>query len=181
MNLQGIERTVEYELVTQFYAGKVAARSKVYKIHHVTEGVHVLNRLGASLAAKRAFCLHPMTQGDEELHDEFEFITSNCDPTAVALAMEYRNIANQYLSFRDIADTSEITLSPIHQVNLMLKADKIQNYKDFRLYHKGTHPKSDRLDTYFRNWLKRLEISDEVFENMVADLLATFPDHAVTR
>lgn len=180
-NLEGIERTFEYELVTQFYADKVAARSKVYKIHHVTEGVYILNRIGASLAAKRAFCLHPMTQDDKDLAETYEYVMSNCDPTAVALALEYRNIANQYLSYRDIASVSEIKLSPIKHVNDMLVADKVQNYKDFLLYHKGSHPRSGRLDMYFKNWLQRLDISHEAFEGFVAELQEKFPDHAVTR
>lgn len=180
-NLEGVERTFEYDLVTRFYADKVAARSKVYKIHHVTEGVFILNRLGASLAAKRAFCLHPMLQGDGELGEHFDFIMSNCDATAVALAMEYRNVANQYLSFRDIVGISEITLSPIHQVNLMLTADKIQNRKDFDLYNRGTLRNSDRLDVYFANWLNRLGVTEEAYQQWVKDLQSEFPEHAVTR
>jgi hypothetical protein len=181
MVLNGVERTLEYEMVTQFYADKVAKRSKVYKIHHVTEGVYILNRIGASLAAKRAFCLHPMLQDDGDLCENFNAIMASCDPTAVALALEYRNIANQYLSHRDISSVDEIKLSPLKQVNLMLTADKIQNRKDFDLYNRRKIPNSDRLDVYFANWLTRLGVTEDGYQKMVADILATFPDHAVTR
>lgn len=180
-NLEGVERTFEYDLVTRFYADKVAKRSKVYKIHHVTEGVFILNRLGASLAAKRAFCLHPMLQHSDDLGEHFDYIMSNCDPTAVALALEYRNIANQYLSHRDIESISDIELSPLHQVNLMLTADKIQNRKDFDLYNRGKIGNSDRLDAYFANWLERLGVSETNFQQWVQDIQSAFPDHAITR
>lgn len=79
-------------------------------------------------------------------------------------ALEYRNIANQYLSHRVISSIDEINLSPIQIVNDMLKADKIQNYKDFILYHIDTHPRSKELDQYFKNWLKKLEITNEEFQ-----------------
>ena len=176
-DLGGIERTFEYELVTHFYADKVAKRSKVYKIHHVTEGVYILNRLGASLAAKRAFCLHPMMQDDHELVEHFDNILPNCDHTAIALALEYRNIANQYLSHRNISSIEEIQLSPLPQVNLMLMADKIQNRKDFTLYLRGKIKNTDRLDVYFSNWLARLGVTEAEYEKMVDDIINTFPEH----
>ena len=74
--------------------------------------------------------------------------------------MEYRNIANQYLSYRKIKSIDEISLSPLKEVNEMLIADKIQNYKDFLIYHKDTHPRAKELDEYFNNWLKKLNIND---------------------
>ena len=41
----------------------------------------------------------------------------------------------------------------------MLRADKVQNYKDFLSHHKGSHPRSHELDQYFHNWLARLDLS----------------------
>ena len=49
----------------------------------------------------------------------------------------------------------------------MLIADKIQNKKDFELYHKGSHPRSMELDHYFNNWLKRLNISEAFYAETV--------------
>jgi hypothetical protein len=38
----------------------------------------------------------------------------------------------------------------------MLFADKVQNEKDFALYHEGTHARSKELREYFNNWLNIL-------------------------
>lgn len=51
-------------------------------------------------------------------------------------------------------------IAPIPNVNVMLCADKIQNYKDFLLYHKNTHPRAKELDEYFNNWFKALKIEN---------------------
>lgn len=179
-DLDGIERTFEYTTVQEFYSDKVAQRSKVYKIHHVTEGVFILNKLHASMAAKRAFCLHPMTQDDKDLGEHYTYLASNADPVAMMLALEYRNIANQYLSFRNIDGLMDIKLSPIPDVNLMLIADKVQNYKDFTLYHAKTHPKAERLDLYFNNWLERLGVPTVQYLALVAAIDEAFPDHKET-
>lgn len=40
----------------------------------------------------------------------------------------------------------------------MLVADKVQNYKDFSLYHADTHPRAKELERYFQNWFCRLNI-----------------------
>jgi len=37
-------------------------------------------------------------------------------------------------------------------------ADKIQNYKDFLIYHQKTHARSKELNEYFQNWLKKLDV-----------------------
>ncbi len=82
--------------------------------------------------------------------------------------MEYRSVANEYLSHRTIAHVDEIRLSPLPEVNQMLIADKVQNCKDFELYHKATHPRSAELDLYFNNWLRRLGITPERYTTLKA-------------
>lgn len=57
------------------------------------------------------------------------------DRRVMLLGMEYRSTANNYLSFKSA--TEQIKLSPITDVNHMLVADKVQNRKDFEIYHKG--------------------------------------------
>jgi hypothetical protein len=81
--------------------------------------------------------------------------------------MEYRRVANNYLSKRMINSIDEIELSPLKDVNDMLIADKVQNRKDFELYHLDTHERSDVLDQYFKNWLIRLGITEERYQELV--------------
>ena len=84
--------------------------------------------------------------------------------------MEYRNVANRGLHCYQVTESSKIYLSPIKEVNDMLIADKVQNRKDFLIYHYGTHPKSQDLDKYFKNWLEALNISEEKY-NQIVDVI----------
>jgi hypothetical protein len=78
------------------------------------------------------------------------------------LAMEYRSVANEYLS--DKVNTGQkIRLSPLAEVNQMLVADKVQNYKDFFTYHYNTHERSAELLVYFARWFKKLDIDGATF------------------
>lgn len=147
----------EYKLIKEFYKDKKAKRSQLPYMNHIEEGLLVLNHLKVNLETKRAWCLHPVLQMDEDLLSNYK--KKYIDPTILLLAMEYRNIANQYLSFRDIRNIEEINLSPIKEVNDMLIADKIQNFKDFILYNYVDNSKADRLHEYFLNWFRRLEIN----------------------
>lgn len=71
------------------------------------------------------------------------------------LTMEYRSVANDFLSQK--VDTGQkIRLSPLKDVNDMLIADKIQNYKDFMQYHYHTHARSQELFRYFNLWFDAL-------------------------
>jgi hypothetical protein len=83
------------------------------------------------------------------------------------LAMEYRSVANEFLSDKIPSHQGQdIRLSPLYEVNDMLVADKVQNYKDFITYHRGTHARSEELDIYFRKWLHALDISNQTYERM---------------
>jgi (p)ppGpp synthase/HD superfamily hydrolase len=160
-----IKNTEEYRLIENIYGNQTAKRSGVPLIHHIEQGIQVLAWEQADMLTMRAFCLHPIVQDDAALQENFSLIaTHRLDPSAVLLTMEYRNIANQYLSHRTIKDISEIALSPLLEVNQMLVADKIQNRKDFELYHLKTHPRAAELSIYFANWLHRLGISEEKYE-----------------
>lgn len=134
-------------------------------MNHIDEGLIVLDEIRASEFAKRGFCLHPLFQEDSALVANFS-AAADLDPRTVLLAMEYRRVANNYLSHHPSRPPQEIELSPLKDVNDMLIADKVQNYKDFLIYHLGTHPRSARLDQYFRQWLERLGISKERFQEM---------------
>jgi len=155
-------------LIRSYYGDRCAQRSKVSYMNHINEGLIILDMIGSSTAAKRAFCLHPIVQRDEDFYKNKNILTdSNLDTYAIILAIEYRSVANEYLSHRIINDSLEIRLSPLKDVNDMLIADKIQNYKDFMIYHSETHPQRQHLEVYFNNWFKRLEITDEIYNNML--------------
>ncbi len=161
----------EYRAIAAHYRGRAAARSGVPYMHHIDEGLAILRRHRATERAMRAFCLHPLVQNDADLAATYPHIASLSDDAQVlALALEYRHIANAALSQRDLASAADIALSPLAEVNQMLVADKIQNYKDFILHHRGRHPRSAALERYFRLWLERLGIDDAAYARLSADL-----------
>lgn len=164
-----IRQTSEYRAIAAHYATRVAKRSQVPLIHHIDVGLAILAHLGASSATQRAYCLHPLVQDDAELaawasrlHELSE------DTTVIALAFEYRNIANSTRSSRALSSAAEIPLSPVPEVNTMLVADKVQNRADFLAHHAATHPRSAALDRYFRLWLERLGIDEARYAELVA-------------
>jgi len=160
----------EYQCVESYYGNKKARRSGVHLINHIDEGLFILQHYNASELAKRAFALHPLVQSDEDLKIFWDNRSqySNVDKDVLLLAIEYRNIANSYLSHMPTRAT--VHLSPLSDVNFMLIADKIQNRKDFEIYHKGKHENSDRLSEYFSQWLSALGVSEEAYQILVSDL-----------
>ena len=157
----------EYDVIAEYYGTRVAERSQVPLIRHVDEGLAILVAIGASEQAMRAYCLHPLVQSDADLAvnaGRIRMLTE--DAYVLALAFEYRNIANATLSTRPIASAAEIALSPLDDVNAMLVADKVQNRKDFERYHLGVHARSDVLVRYFALWLDRLGIDDDRYRQL---------------
>lgn len=159
------QNTDEYKMISSYYGNKKASRSKVFLMNHIDEGISVLKKIKASENAIKAYCLHPILQSDEDLSKNFKDLEFWGDspeaiqPKVLILAMEYRSVANEYLSKRKISSIDEIRLSPLKDVNDMLIADKVQNYKDFLLHHKESHSRSKELDEYFNNWFKRLGVN----------------------
>ncbi|MDF1661601.1 MAG: hypothetical protein P1V97_07500 [Planctomycetota bacterium] len=165
-----------YQCIKAYYAGKIAARSQRPYIQHIDEGLEIMMRRGACVVAMEAFCLHPMVQGDEDLRQSFgseDLFGADSrwdwEPRALILAMEYRRVANAYLSGRCIDSISEIQLSVLPEVQEMLVADKVQNRKDFERYHQD-HPRHKELTEYFQNWLRRLEISESDYLMLIDGL-----------
>ncbi|MBD2704296.1 hypothetical protein IC229_26870 [Spirosoma sp. BT702] len=152
----------EYELISAFYGAQKAQRSGVYLMNHIDEGLFILEKIQASDVAKKAYCLHPIIQSDEALQVIYTLL-KGIDTQVIIALTEYRSVANEYLSKRKIKSIDEIRLSPLKDVNDMLIADKIQNKKDFELYHKKTHPRSAELTEYFDNWLRRLGVAEEFY------------------
>lgn len=159
----------EHRAISEFYGARKAKRSGVPLMQHIEEGLAVLDALGASERAKRAYCLHPLVQADEDLLRTYErgVATLTDDPAVLTLALEYRNIANATLSPRLIGSAADISLSPLDEVNDMLRADKVQNWKDFAEHHRGKHSRSAELERYFHLWHSRLGLSAKRVEALV--------------
>jgi len=144
-----------YRIISEFYKDKIAKRSGVPYINHIDEGIAILKEINANDKTIAAYCLHPILQSDEALKNNFSLLQF-VDFDIIILLMEYRKTANAYLSKRVLKSIDEIELSPLLEVNQMLWADKLQNYKDFKLYHQNKHERSTELNEYFNNWINRL-------------------------
>lgn len=142
-----------YMIVSDHYGDRSTARSGVRLMNHIDEGLVILDKLGASDIVKDAYCLHPMLQSDEDFNKNITHGFYGVPSESIILAVEYRRVANSYLSTGNIEDFVGFTNDDIR---LMLCADKIQNEKDFATYHEGTHPRSKELREYFDNWLHKL-------------------------
>jgi hypothetical protein len=156
--------TREYRAISTYYGDKIARRTMVPLMHHIDEGIALLATMDAKDTAVKAFCLHPLIQDDRGLVNAYSRLTELTDSVhVIALAMEYRRVANNCHHHRVITSLDEIELSPLKEVNQMLAADKIQNRKDFVIHHRGSHPRTAELDRYFTLWLQKLGITDQEF------------------
>ena len=88
-DIEMMKHTVEYRLINLFYGDRVAKRSQVPLINHINEGLIVLSDIDATDAAKRAFCIHPLFQADEDLEENY-YLASSFEPRVLMLAMEFR-------------------------------------------------------------------------------------------
>ena len=91
----------EYQLIEDYYANQKAERSGVFLMNHIDEGLYILNKINASQTAKKAYCLHPLIQSDEALAENYALLT-DIDVQVVIALTEYRSVANEYLSKRQI-------------------------------------------------------------------------------
>ncbi len=164
-----MQDTREYRAIAAHYGKLSALRSGEPLMRHIDHGLAILRHIGASDRAQRAFCLHPLVQADSDLAANISRLGSFTeDVEVIALALEYRNIANATLSSRMLMGAADIPLSPLPEVNAMLVADKVQNRADFLRHHRDSHPRAEELDRYFRLWLERLGISEERYAELAA-------------
>ena len=150
----------EYNIIKTYYGDQVAKRSQVPLINHIDEGIVILKSINASDDAIAAYCLHPILQSDDAVCNNIPLLNGYNNIRRIILTMEYRRVANNYLSKRTITSLDDIELSPMLEVNQMLWADKLQNQKDFRAYHLGKHDRSDILEQYFINWINKLKTNE---------------------
>lgn len=182
--LETITAFCEYGAIAEHYGARRAERSGVPLINHIREGIVIIAALGRhlpdgkwfnDLPATAGYCLHPLFQNDEnlvKLGQRYAHSTGLPPAGPVMLAMEYRWRANNWLSDKvwGPANGPQMTDRPdagnLPEVRAMLIADKVQNYKDFLLHHKGTHARSDWLDLYFRTWLEHLDVDEFAFRDL---------------
>lgn len=182
--IQEMFKTKAYQKIQAFYSGMVAKRTQVPLINHIDEGLFIMMHSGFAQVARDAYCIHPMIQSDEDIEDNWKNAINGISSDVILLATEYRHIANGFLSthiglakylerssqnflpYKKSEMLASIKLSPIRYVNEMLFADKIQNRKDFDLYHKGEIKNSDILEEYFSLWFEKLDIYDSMYENL---------------
>lgn len=165
---EGCSSWPEFRSIQDLYKDSCAKRSGVPLLNHIEEGLQILHNLDADVTTAQAYCLHPIFQDDKNLKLAFEnwgFVASACETRyghtskPFILTMEYRWVANNYLS-KDYDPNKKPKLSVLPEVNQMLIADKLQNFKDF-LHHKDKYDNKDILQKYFVQWLAELEITQD--------------------
>lgn len=148
-----------YKIIQNFYQDQRAKRSGIPYIYHIEEGLSIMKLFyNTCQNVMDAYALHPIFQENKNLQNNFNgSFLYNLTPQVIILAMEYRKTANSYLSYMSL---NNYVSSPLKEIKLMLKADKIQNYKDFKKYlYKINDKKSEQLNDYFMNWFTILGVS----------------------
>ena len=170
----------EYLYISKVYGDKKAKRSGLPLMNHIDEGLDILNILNSSDEAKRAFCVHPIFQSENliDYKNDYLGMTNDDDFVVCGLARKYSILANRFLCtpHTDNWDRSEILRELIAanggtyiisgNISEMLLADKTQNYKDFMLYHYGSHERSHELFNYFNLWINVLGPNDMVLSKL---------------
>lgn len=147
------------EMVEHFYLNQRAKRSGVLLMAHIYEGVNLLKHTPENVQA--AFAVHPLLQDLENLTKNIRWCVEELDSEVVSLALEYREAANAYLcrpttdSWGEPALFNQLKWTR-EEVLWMLYADKVQNQKDFLLYHSKTHQRRTELAHYFETWISAL-------------------------
>ncbi len=167
--------SIEYAAVEKAYGDRKAERSGLPYMRHIDQGLVILDKLTNDDDVLRAWCAHPLFQLDNhfvELMATPHRTDPLCDivtnPRVAVLAMEYRAVANGFLS-KDHAYLFEHEgmprpkISPLPEVNQMLVADKVQNYRDARLHvfpDAATDDEAACLTVYFNAWFKALGVGE---------------------
>ena len=159
--------SVSYQIIKGHYGDRVAERSQVPLMNHIDEGLVILGKLGASEHTKDAYCLHPIFQSSDDFRKHRKGEYEGVPAQVIILAMEYRRVANSYLSKGKRSRVSSFLGFSCPEIKQMLIADKVQNYRDFMEHHHGVHGKSDELQEYFTNWFKLLAIGYEKWKDVI--------------
>lgn len=149
------------EFVERRWGTLNAKRSGTPYMKHIYQGLAILEQLKADNNTKTAYALHGMFQSNDDLVKTYKELSEvEYRAEEIILVMEYRHVANSYLSYMPVPDS--IDLGPFNEVKLMLIADKVQNRFEFELNH-NKHENADRLATYFTHWLSVLGVNEEQY------------------
>lgn len=154
-----LRHSAAYKIIQKEYRDDRTNRTGLPLMNHIEEGGYLLYAMGADEDTKDAYYLHPILQSDDNFNKNINKDFSDIKTNVLLLVMEYRRVANSYLSYMSRKEFVGFTNLEIKQ---MLMADKIQNYRDFRRYHFGIHEKSDRLNKYFHNWFEFLGVENKI-------------------
>lgn len=149
-----------YHFIKDYYKDKCAKRSGLPYINHIEEGLAVGVYLDCQPEALEAYMLHPIFQ--DEIESQFDL--SEIEPNILQLAKDYATVANAYLPYSGSRQEAEAALKDVENTfytTQMLAMDKIQNYKDFKLYN-SNHPNAELLTKYFEDWFDILELPNEI-------------------
>src|SRR5262245_2115466 len=104
----------EYRAIATHCRTRTTKRSGVPLIRHIDQGLAILRYTGATERAQPACCLHPLVQTTADLAASYQRLDElSHDIYVIALALDYRHIANATLSTRPIASAADIPLSPL--------------------------------------------------------------------
>lgn len=171
--MAGIGRYLQaLDEIEQFYGEKRAKRSGARLINHINEGCAIISGVirkfdDMPFDTMAAFCLHPIFQSDDVDPATYPFKHVHADDV-VRMAKAYAEVANMYLCreetdhIQNANDLSShlgnrlIEKEDFFDLVVMLYADKVQNRKDFEVYHWRRHKRSDQLERYFNIWIDYL-------------------------
>lgn len=166
-----VKSSVEYEIINTMYCDLKAKRTGLPYMRHIDQGLVILEAMNAPPRTLRAWCVHPVFQLDDFFPPLMEEgakgarLLQMLSWQTVALAMEYRAVANAFLTKPRRWQPDFPHLSPVAEVNMMLCADKLQNERDARnhLYGKIPHEERRHLEEYFHRWFSVLKIEGPEF------------------
>lgn len=175
-------------LIETIYGTRCARRSRVPLIDHINEGIIVLQALQATPVETEAFCLHAPAQisyhfGARPAAEHYlpiqpqgprdTWLLQTQFPLATeAVALAWRFAAHAEAFRPDYLNNKKrpplIAIDPA--VRKLLIADKVQNRKDFDLFHCDSHPRRAQLRLYFECWFTLLDISEADYQRWAAKI-----------
>lgn len=147
-----IEEEIEYNYMKDLFSTSVSKRTKDLSTNPMEEGLAILNILESNHITKKAYCIHQLFHNDESLERSWDGNRfPNCDIKSMLLAMEFRTLYKSKPNRNGI-----IKLSPIKEVNEMMLAYKMQQYKNFEINGRGQTDNDELVESSFKNWIKQL-------------------------